>query len=118
MCHQKTHEKQANVVGADCQSISDSEDDFDYLYQSTVVASKVAREIIANVSFNGSQQQTIPGKVDTEAMVACMPRSLLKDLHINLKKIKPTKMKLRGVTRTDMQVIGSLTMMATCDVRW
>ena len=44
-----------------------------------------------------------------------MPRSLLKDLHINLKKIKPTKMKLRGVTGTHIQVIGSLTMMATCN---
>ena len=116
VCHQKTHEKQANVVGADCQSISDSEDDCGYLNQSTVVASKVAREIIANVTFHGNQQQTIPGKVDTGAMVTGMPRSLLKDLHINLKKIKPTKMKLRGgVTGTDMQVIGSLTMMATCN---
>jgi len=115
VCHQKTYEKQANTVEADCQSITDSEDDFDYLEQSTVVASKVAREIVADVTFYGSQQQTIPGKVDTGAMVTCMPQSLLQDIHINLKDIEPTKMKLRGVTGTDMKAIGSLTLKDTCN---
>ena len=94
---------------------TDSEDDFDYMEQSTVVASKVAREIVADVTFYGNQQQTIPGKVDPGAMVTCMPQSLLKDIHTNLKDIKPTKMKLRGVTGTDMKAIGSLTMKVTCN---
>ena len=44
-----------------------------------------------------------------------MPQSLLKDIHINLEDIKPTKMKLRGVTGTDMKAIGSLKMKATCN---
>ena len=44
-----------------------------------------------------------------------MPQSLLKDIHTNLKDIKPTKMKLRGVTGTDMKAIGSLTMKVTCN---
>ena len=115
VCHQKTYEKQANTVEADCQSITDSEDDFDYLEQSTVVASKVAREIVADVTFYGSQHQTIPGKVDTGAIVTCMPQSLLQDIYINLKDIEPTKMKLRGVTGTDMKAIGSLTLKVTCN---
>ena len=94
VCHQKMYEKQANTVGADCQSITDNEDDFDDLEQSTVAASKGAHEIVADVTFYGNQQQKIPGKVDTVAMVTCMPQSLLKDIHINLKDIKPTKLKL------------------------
>ena len=44
-----------------------------------------------------------------------MPQSLLKDMHINLKDSKPTIMKLRGVTGTDMKAIGSLTMKVTCN---
>ena len=115
VCHQKTYEKQANTVGAECQSITNSEDDFDYVEQSTVIASRVAHEIVADVTFYGNQQQKIPGKVDNGAMATCMPQSLLKDIHINLKDIKPTKMKLRGVTGTDMKAIGSLTMKVTCN---
>ena len=100
---------------ADCQSITDSEDDFDYLEQSTVVPSKVAHEINADVTFYGSQQQTIPGKVDNGAMVTCMPQSLLQDIHINVKDIEPTKMKRRGGTGTDMKAIGSPTLKVTCN---
>ena len=43
------------------------------------------------------------------------PSRIVKMIHTNLKDIKPTKMKLRGVTGTDMKAIGSLTMKVTCN---
>ena len=48
-------------------------------------------------------------------MVTCMPQSLLKGVHINLKDIKPTKLNFRGVTGRDMKATGSLIMKITCN---
>ena len=66
VCHQKTYEKQANVVGADCQSITDSEDDFDYLEQSTVVANKAAREPLLMLHFMATSSKPFQEKLTLE----------------------------------------------------
>ena len=66
VCHQKTYEKQANTVGAECPPITDSEDDFDYMEQSTVVASKVAGKLLLMLHFMATNSKQFQEKLTLE----------------------------------------------------
>ena len=87
-----------------------SEDD---LSLATVKSNKKVREVLAEVTFL-HEQKTLTGKVDTGAMVTCMPKALIQEIGIT-QKIQPSRVKLRGVTGTDMGTVGEIVIEATCN---
>jgi len=57
----------------------------------------------------------IQGKVDTGAMVICMPLSMLKQIGMNQTDVMPSTAELRGVTCIDLMTYGELKTQVTCN---
>jgi len=74
-----------------------------------------AREVVANLTFHTQRPVAIQGKVDTGAMVACMPLSMLKEIGMDQKDLMPSTAQLRGVTGADLKTCGELKTQVTCN---
>ena len=80
-----------------------------------------AREVLAVVEFHvkhpSRQQQiyTSEGKVDTGAMVSCMPVSMLPKLGISKKEICQGNATLRGATGADLKCLGTVQLNVSCN---
>ena len=73
------------------------------------------REVLADITFHTKRPATLQGKVDTGAMVTCMPSSMLVDIGVKLSDLQPSNAKLRGVTGADLKTCGELTLRASCN---
>ena len=133
-CHKKGHygkacriKKKAKHQYAVAASESDTSDnDAEYEHTSSFDMGAVtinnittkAREVLANVTFHTTQKKSVvqlQGKVDTGAMVTCMPSKLLKSISLKSSDLTPSKVTLRGVTGTDMVTCGELKVKVTCN---
>jgi len=74
-----------------------------------------AREVVANLIFHSPSPVEIQGKVDTGAMVTCIPLSMLKEIGMDQKDLMPSTAQLRCVTGTDLQTCGELKISVTCN---
>ena len=78
------------------------------------------REVFAPVTFireghNGSTNVTVTGKVDTGAMVSCMPMSMLSDIGLSCDDIKANSAIIRGVSGANLQNCGTVSIKVTCN---
>ena len=76
-----------------------------------------AREVLANVILHTRRSATLQGRVDTGAMVTCMPVGMLTAIGVTKHDLAPSRAQLRGVTGTDLQTHGALEVKATCNNR-
>ena len=110
-----------NAIGAsdvnDDDDYDDYEEEFDIPVISVSSVKTKAREVLANIKFHTKKPATLQGKVDTRAMVTCMPSSKLKEVGLDLDDLESSNAKLRGVTGTDMKTCGEIIVPVTCNSR-
>ena len=99
---------------------SEYEDDFDLSAVSIhAVHNSEAREVFAPVIFHlkgdGSSTHEITGKVDTGAMVSCMPTSMLPQIGLSKKSLTPSDAIIRGMSGADLQNCGTVDVNVTCN---
>ena len=118
---QRDHNKSQNIVNADT---SEEEDELDIgsVYLQSVQKKQQPREVLASVRFNShtavsSKAMTIEhtGKVDTGAMVSCMPLSILSSIGLTQQHLTQSKINLRGFSGTDLVNLGYIDIMVTCN---
>lgn len=115
-CRQKKRMvKGQNAVSVDDSSDSDYELTYDMDHVLVDTVESKARVILAAVKFHTAKAKMLQGKVDTGAMVTCMPLSLMGELGLHRSDLKPTKAHLRGVTGADMKTLGELNVRVTCN---
>lgn len=126
----KKHTKRQNVVLADPDPDSDSSgyqpDSFDV---GTVTVSAVKqdaqpREVFAIVQFHsetvrsghpGEKSHNLECKVDTGAMVSCLPLDILPTLGLSESNLVPSKVILQDFDKMDHENHGTVTMNVTCN---
>ena len=97
-----------NVKASSDEESSGYEDKFD-LNPVTIdaVRSRNAQELFAQVVFNtskdGTKAFTAKGKVDTGAMVSCMPASMLPKIGLSSNDLTPNGSVIRGMSGADLQ---------------
>jgi len=98
---------------------SESDDDYEQTFDIGHVYIKgvhgKGREVLAYVEFPGQSPSIIQGKVDTGAMMTCMPLSLMKNIGYKKEDLETSRIRLRGVTGTDMKTCGKLSIKVTCN---
>ena len=99
----------------DDDDCDDYEEDFDIPVISVSSVKTRAREVLADIKFHTKKPATMQGKVDTGAMVMCMPLSKLKEVGLHQDDLKPSNAKLRGVTGTDMKTCGEINVQVACN---
>ena len=57
----------------------------------------------------------VTGKVDTGAMVSCMPISMLSQIGLSKKDLKPSNAVIRGMSGADLQNCGTVDVNVTCN---
>ena len=116
----KSRSQHVVEVMSDQDSSSDYGDNFD-LGQVTVdtVRSTEAREIFAPVMFHPKEKRgtsvSIKGKVDTGAMVSCMPASMVPQLGLSTSDLQPSHAIIRGMSGTDLQNCGTIDISVSCN---
>ena len=99
----------------DIQPSSEDEYEQSYDINATTNSTTLKREVLADVKFLTKKPSTLQGKVDTGAMVTCMPENMLHVIGICQKDITPSKARLRGVTGTDMKTLGEIKVLVHCN---
>ena len=99
---------------------SEYEDNFDLSAVSIhAVHNSEAREVFAPVIFHlkgdGCSTHEITGKVDTGAMVSCMPTSMLPQIGLSKKDLTPSNAIIRGMSGADLQNCGTVNVNVTCN---
>ena len=99
---------------------SEYEDDFDLSAVSIhVVHNSEAREVFAPVIFHlkgdGNSTRGITGKANTGATVSCMPTSMLPQIGLSKRDLKPSIAIIRGMSGADLQNCGIVDVNVTCD---
>ena len=107
--------KSQNAIDASESDSSDGEYEPSYDIGVLYVDAIKAREVPADVKFHTSKSSTIRGKIDTSAMVTCMPLSMLNEIGLSKNDFGPSNARLRGVTGTDMVNHGKLTVRVSCN---
>ena len=74
-------------------------------------------EVYASVAFNlkGNAKSTLKGKVDTGAMVSCIPMSMLPQIGLSMGDLKPSDAVIRGMSEADLQNYGTVCVNVTCN---
>lgn len=111
----KSHQQDA----VDVYSSSDSEcgngHDIGSVYIGGI-STKTPREALATVEFdNAGISSTLQGKVDTGAMVSCMPLSMLSSIGLNADHLQPSNVNLRGASGVNLQNCGTLETEVICN---
>ena len=115
--------KSKHQFAVDIESEEDSSEyecDFDLNVISIhALDSRESREVFAPVVFHtksdSSSSYEIKGKVDTGAMVSCMPMSMLSNIGLSKKDLKPSNAIIRGMSGTDLQNCGFVDVSITCN---
>lgn len=99
---------------------SEYDDDFDLSAVSIhAVDNRESREVFAPVVFHpnddSSSSREVTGKVDTGAMVSCMPTSMLLQIGLSKKDMKPSNAIIRGMSGADLQNRGTVDVNITCN---
>ena len=102
------------------QESSEYEDDFDLSAVSIHAVGRCeSREVFAPVVFHpkggSSSTFTITGKVDTGAMVSCIPASMLPQIGLSKKDLKPSDAIIRGMSGADLQNCRTIDVNVTCN---
>ena len=102
------------------QESSECRDDFDLSAVSIhSVKNHESREVFAPVVFHpevmSNQCYEITGKVDTGAMLSCMPTSMLPRIGLSKKDLKPSDAIIRGMSGADLQNCGAVDIKVTCN---
>ena len=111
-----------NAVNAEISDDSDGELDIGPIYVDTIHNKLQPREVLASVKFfpetadSSTVKPTVHnGKVDTGAMVSCMPLSILSSIGLSEQHLSQNKVTLHGVSGTDLQNLGYVDVMVTCN---
>lgn len=99
---------------------SEYDDDFDLNAVSIhAIGNRKSREVFAPVVFHptggSSSSHEVTGKVDTGAMVSCMPTSMLPQIGLSKKDLKPSNAVIRGMSGADLQNCGTVDVNVTCN---
>ena len=117
---QYKHVKKQHVVDlapdADSEYGDDSECDLSAVFLQAVSKQK-PQELLAPVTFlNGTRSPwTVKGKVDTGAMVSCIPLSLLRNIGLSKRNVKPSKAVIKGISGTQLKNCGTLEVEVSCN---
>ena len=117
--HDKDDKRLHNVNASDPES-SGYEDNYDLnpVIIGTV-HSQNAREVFAPVVFkpntDSSATFAVQGKVDTGAMVSCMPVSMLPQIGLSSNDLTPNRSIIRGMSGTDLQNCGTVDINVMCN---
>ena len=109
------------AVGVDPdEDSSEYEYDFDLSVVSIhAVDNQKSREVFAPVLFHpkgdSSPSYEIRGKVDTGAMVSCMPTSMLSKIGLSKKDLRSSSAIIRGMSGADLQNCGFVDISVTCN---
>ena len=113
--------KQQLAVGVDLvEDSGEYEYDFDLSVVSIhAVDNQKSREVFALVlchsKGDSSPSYEIRSKVDTGAMVSCMPTSMLSKIGLAKKDLKPSRAIIRGMSRADLQNCEFVEISVTCN---
>ena len=107
----KTSRHQHVVDVSPDQDSSDYDDDFNLSVVSiNAVNNWESCEVFSPVVFqpkgDGSRSFKITGKVDTSAMVSCMPTSMLPQIGLSKNNLKPSNAIIQGMSGADLQNCG------------
>ena len=102
------------------QDSSGYEDEYDLNAVSIhAIANRKSCEVFAPVVFNpnnGLKSATkIMGKVDTDAMVSCLPMSMIAQIGLSKKDLNPSKAIIRGMSGADLHNCGTIDANVTCN---
>ena len=116
-CHTKVQNK---VEVSESESSESDQESYDIGIVSRVRGNQSqrnakAKEILANVKFHTTTPTTLQGKVDTGAMVNCMPLHMLQFIGMRQDELAPSNACLRGVTGADLVNCGELDVKVTCN---
>ena len=113
---QKHKRQHAVEIGTDQPSDYEDDHDLDAVSVDALKSDK-HREAFAPVVFHTKSKSpwTVKGKVDTGAMVSCMPISLLASIGMSKKHLKPSKSIVKGISGTDLKNCGTLDVDVSCN---
>ena len=112
----KSKNYKQRVVEADPDSSDYEHSDFDLAsVKIGAVDKKSPREVLAEVEFITTDLHTLEGKVDTGAMVSCMPLSMLQDIGLSKKDLKPSQDTLHGVSGVSLKNLGTIELDVVCN---
>ena len=100
------------------QDSSEYDDEFDLNAVSVhALHNHESREMYALVVFHlkGNAKSTLKGMVDTGAMVSCIPMSMLPQIGLSMKDLKPSDAVIRGMSGSDLQKCGTVCVNLTCN---
>ena len=106
----------------DAEISEEDELDLDSVYLASVQKKQQPREILASVKFfpqtDGKSSKMATertGKVDTGAMVSCMPLSVLSSIGLSQDHLTQSSITLHGFSGTDLENLGYVDVMVTCN---
>jgi len=106
-----------SLNAVDASEAGSSDDEYEHAYDLGLISVKhvrdKAREVLANVTFHTKKLTQLQGKVDTGAMVTCMPLSMLEQIGLRPENLARSTAQLRGVTGADLRNRGELRMRVT-----
>jgi transposase InsO family protein len=109
------HSQNAIIDESDSEGHEDSyQEVYDMAYVSIKGIHSKSREVLSEVRFEKTAR-TITGKVDTGAMMTCIPITLLREIGFKRSELKANNVRLRGVTGADMKACGRLEVQVTCN---
>lgn len=116
-CLKKSKHQHAIDIMSD-QDSSEYEDDLDLgVISIHAVDNSEPREVFAPVTFHpkggSGSTVTVTGKVDTGAMVSCMPASMLPQIGLSSQDLKPSNAIIRGMSGADLQNCGTVDVSVT-----
>lgn len=114
----KKYSKQKSTVKQNLVETSDAESEYEYQSEYNIhTVNTPAREVLAKVIFHLKSNKciTIQGKVDTGAMVSCLPISMLPLLNLSKRNLTQNKVTLRGVSRKRLRNYGTISLEVTCN---
>ena len=128
-CHKKGHYEKTcrlrkkaknksrcqNAVDASESDSSDEEYEPSYDIGVLSIDAVKAREVLADVKFHTQKPGTIRGKINTSAMVTCIPLYMLNTTGLSQRDLAPTNACLCRVTGTDTMNHGELTVKVSCN---
>jgi hypothetical protein len=79
------------------------------------VKSQKHNEVFAPVTFHSHSHSIAKGKVDTGAMVSCIPLSLLQKIGISQQELRPSSAVIKGISGANLQNHGTLDIKVTCN---
>ena len=116
--------KKQNCLNVESES-SEYEDEFDVQTVYVCSINPSPREVFSDIKFHpktahntshkAKSSHIAQGKVDTGAMVSCLPLSILSDMGLSIENATPSKVVLRGASKNRLRNYGTLVLEVTCN---